>query len=97
MVQIPQCSVCTVANDDIRKCNGCSQFYCSAECQHWDWFEENHKADCKPNRGEQMFVGREHKGLTKTKIRRILADGHVHGKPLTDRQRRYFYYLLNTH
>jgi len=30
------------------------------------------------------------KKLTRTKAKKILKDGKVHGKPLTDKQRRFF-------
>lgn len=39
------CKVCN--NEAKQKCSGCTQFYCSKNCQAIDW-RNGHKIDCKP-------------------------------------------------
>lgn len=39
---------------------------------------------------KRKAVKKPHPGLTSRKAREILHDGTVHGRPITDRQRRFF-------
>jgi len=88
----PVCSVCALADEAMKNCKDCGQFYCSVDCQKWDWTEMDHASLCDSAQGEREFIearggGRGH--LTPEKAHEMLRHP-PHGRPLTPRQKRYF-------
>ena len=63
--------------------NLCGTVYCSEKCAEHDWHFGNHAFEC---------IGKK---VSKAKAREILHHGSVHGKPLTEKQRRYFGWIAN--
>lgn len=64
-------------------CSGCyDKEYCSIECQREDY--PLHKLTC-------LNIGK--KALSKKKAKEILRHGSVHGHKLTEKQKKYMYYM----
>jgi len=81
-----RCSVCARTDENMKMCEVCAEAYCSVACQKWEWTQHNHAAVCMPIAKHD---------ITPQKARKILHEGRVHGRPLTDRQRRYFGWKSN--
>ena len=78
------CSNKSCTNVATHVCSGCfNQEYCSRECQLLD-YKLGHKVEC-------LNIGS--KKLSKQKAKEILKHGEVHGHQLTDKQRKYMYWM----
>lgn len=77
---LPRPIMCDICNKSDAKfvCSTCmGAKYCSRKCQTFDWNTKSHNELCG-------------KRLSRRKAREILHHKSAHGRPLTDKQRRYF-------
>jgi len=92
------CIVCSTETDQICRCGAA---YCSIECQTFDWQQEQHFVECKNIQISPQYVqgrsssGKSHGHPPSAAKAREMLHNPPHGRPLTDKQRRYFGYLAN--
>ena len=87
------CAQCGNPSVSLQCGHQCGTPYCSTECGKLHWVLQ-HQILC-----ERRIVGSKRgKGgrpVSREKAREILHHGQVHGKPLTEQQRKYFGYWSN--